>query len=127
MYYRYKSKRRDYGYLKVLFAVVVIVPLVFLAVHYHEYLMFWRYSQNTLEQRLQRVSAMPASAEKTAELAELQVIADTFLEENPLSADAFFLAARLGFIRGEAALTGISRRGFAADRVRCPRGAPGVS
>lgn len=107
MYYRYKSKSGNKKIYKRIFLVLFIVAAVFLGNEYKQYIFFWRFTSNSLEQKLGSCAKISDVKEREECLQSLVKIFDNFRKDNQLSGNAFMMSGKVHFLLGEA-LTGKS-------------------
>lgn len=91
MYYRYKSKHRRKITTKWIVNILLIVTVVYVVHHYHQYIFFWKYTINKLQENIDIASKQPDITIRQQQLKDLCTAAYKYAESNPLSADAYYL------------------------------------
>ncbi len=104
MYDRYKSKRRDYGILKLVIIIVVAVGVVTAVYKNRHFWMIWKYSDSKLQQKVNKAVAIKDREKRLKGLKELRPVIVRHKEQNPFHSGAYTLAGELHFRIGETRL-----------------------
>lgn len=91
MYYRYKSKQRRKITTKWIVNILLIVAVVFAVHRYHQYIFFWKYTINKLQEKVEIASKQTDITIRQQQLKDLCNAAYKYAESNPLSCDAYYL------------------------------------
>lgn len=91
MYYRYKSKQRRKITTKWVINLLLIIAAVYVVHQYHQYIFFWKYTINKLQEKIEIASKQPDSTIRQQQLKDLCNAAYKYAESNPLSSDAYYL------------------------------------
>ncbi len=95
MYYRYKSKQRRKITTKWIVNILLIVTVVFVVHRYHQYIFFWKYTINKLQEKLEIASKQPDITIRQQQLKDLCTAASKYAESNPLSSDAYYVLGEI--------------------------------
>ena len=102
MYYRYKSKKRSKKVYEVALIAALVAAVFVTGYHFRAYLVFWKYSYNSFESRIDKAARIADPIAKKEHLIQLSAKSDKYMDDNPLSPDAFLLGARVHLLLGEA-------------------------
>ena len=106
MYYRYKTTRRNRGIARNLFLIILIGLVSFFGYRYRAYLMFWKYTDNRLINKINGTYNIDNPDEKVKALQDLAGVIEGYKNKNFLQGNAFFLSGKIHFLLGEAYLAG---------------------
>ena len=101
MYSRYKSKKRDNLFLKILAILVLVIGSGYLIYTYRSYIFFWKYTFNKLEAKIAEASRIKDREQRKNLLLELNKLFKDSKDENITSADSFLRAGKVHFLLGE--------------------------
>jgi len=102
MYYRYRAKKKDRGFFKVLILAAFFIAGIYYVYSNRHELMFWRISQNRI---LTEISSAGKIEDPAKRLKALDTIAESmrvYREDNLLEPDAYIMSARVNYLRGMA-------------------------
>jgi len=100
MYYRYKSKQRKKNITKWLVNIILLAVVVYVVHQYHQYIFFWRYTLNKLQSNVEVASRLSDISLRQQQLKNLCSAVNKYVENNPLSADAYYLLGKTYFYYG---------------------------
>lgn len=106
MYYRYDVKRKNTRLIK--FSVFLLIGGLILGslIYFRESLMFWRYSANDLDSKIELSMKNEDPLKRISSLKELVPLCESYIKDNPSSAEASLLAGRLYFLIGQTEING---------------------
>lgn len=117
MYTRYKPRRRDRKFVKVLFALCVAAGLFYAAYEYRSVLFFWKYNIGKLDREVLVLESVGDRQRRQQALRDLVKGSNDFKNENPLSSEAFLASGRVHFLLGEARLPARFNELLITDRL----------
>ncbi|MDA3899285.1 MAG: tetratricopeptide repeat protein [Spirochaetes bacterium] len=94
MYYRYKKNKGSGTLIKLFLLVFFIVGGVYLANRYNEYLFFWKYTINQISGEVIRSASIEDQKKQVDILSKALGKSSAYVEDNPLSKEAFFVHAQ---------------------------------
>ena len=106
MYYRYKSKKKNNAVYRTLLCMLLVLSVAFLGYRYRQYILFWKFTQNKIEARVERCAKIRDSEKRREELMQLAGHVSQHCNENPLSPASFLITGRVHFLKGETFLPG---------------------
>lgn len=95
MYYRYKSKKKDRRFLKVILFTGIVCTAVYMFYTNKAKLMFWRINQNRIIKAIDDVSRIEDPVSRVQDLKKLGEDLEIYKKENILDPEAYILAAKL--------------------------------
>lgn len=95
MYYRYKSKKKDRRFLKLIVFIGLAGTLVYMLYTNKAKLMFWRINQNRIIKSIDDVSRIQDPLKRVEELKKLGEDLESYKKDNMLDPEAYILASKL--------------------------------
>lgn len=97
MYNRYKSKQRKKNTTKWIVNIVLVIAVAVVVHKYHDYIFFWKYTYNKLNERVETAVKHHDSAVRQKQLKDLCVSVQNYADNNPFSVEAHYLLGRTYF------------------------------
>ncbi len=104
MYYRYKTRKKDRRYLKVISYLVIIGIVSYTLYHYRNHLMFWKISHNRIVSEINSVSSIPEPEKRIEKLKKLKSDLESYRRDNELDPESYTLYARVCYSIGIAGM-----------------------
>lgn len=105
MYYRYKVKKKDRKIFKKIIVVLLIGVTAFYGYRYRQYLQFWKFSYNKLNNRIEKTLHSEQKSKKE-ELLQLVKQFNAYKLENSTKAEAFLMTGKINFLLAESSMAG---------------------
>jgi len=97
MYYRYTSRKKGRGLIKVLIIGVSLLAVLFLAYTFRHDLQFWKYTANKIVKRLNAAVNIKDRNKRTAELNDLEEVISHYKMDNMTRPDVYFMSASVRY------------------------------
>lgn len=104
MYYRYKSRKKDRTYLKVVFYFIIAGVVSFALFHYRNQLMFWKISHNRIVAEINSVAGISDPRLRFEKLKKLKSDLETFRDENEMESESYLFLSRICYGLGIAGM-----------------------
>ncbi len=101
MYSIYKTKRKKRKIYVVFFLIIIIAGICYFGVKYQQYIFFWKYTYNKINQKLIEISKIDEIGKKKLKLQEIAEICNDYNSRNPVSMDTFLLSGKIHYQLGE--------------------------
>lgn len=95
MYYRYKSKKKDRRFLKLVVFIGLAGTMVYMLYTNKAKLMFWRINQNRIIKSIDDISGIQDPVRRVQELKKLGEDLEAYKKENMLDPEAYILSSKL--------------------------------
>lgn len=95
MYYRYKTRKKDRTYLKVIFYLIIAGVVSYTLYHYKNHLMFWRISHNRIVSEIYSVSGIADPQKRFEKLKKLKSDLESYRDENEMEPESYLFLARI--------------------------------
>jgi len=106
MYYRYRAKKKDRGFIKALVLLALFGAGIYLVYHNRYELMFWRVTQNRIIEEITNAGRIEDPLKKAEALETLSESMKVYKEDNFLDPDSHIMSGRVNFLRGMAEIDG---------------------
>jgi len=95
MYYRYKTRKKDRTYLKVILYLIIAGVVSYTLYHYKNHLMFWRISHNRIVSEITSVTGITEPQKRFEKLKKLKNDLETYRDENEMEPESYFFLSRI--------------------------------
>ncbi len=102
MYYRYRAKKRDGGFLKAIILLALFGAGIYFVYNNRHELMFWRITQNRILTEINNAGRIEDPLKRLKALESLAESMRVHREDNLLEPDAYIMSARVYYLKGMA-------------------------
>lgn len=95
MYYRYKSRKKDRRFLKLIIVICLSSAAIYILYSNKNRLMIWKINQNKITSSIDESAVISDKAQRSVELRKLADELEAYKKENTLDPEAYIMAARL--------------------------------
>lgn len=106
MYYRYRAKKKDRGFIKALLLLTLFGAGIYFVYNNRYELMFWRVTQNRIIADINNAGRIEDRSKRIKALDSLAESIKVYKEDNLLEPDSYITSGRVNFLRGMAEIDG---------------------
>lgn len=93
MYSKYKPKKKDHGFLKLVLLLLIVSALFYSVYHYRDQLMFWKLDQSEIYKDIKSLSSMEDKVSRDNAIRLIRGKIESSKKENSLDPDVYILSS----------------------------------
>jgi predicted negative regulator of RcsB-dependent stress response len=97
MYYRYKIKKKNGKFIRLMIILILAVAALYTGNRYKQHIFFWKYTYNKIRNKIEANNSAASRDERQKNLQELVSIVDNYTNENQIDHEACFLSGKLHY------------------------------